>query len=62
MNYDIFMTLLHFRAVERAYEIAYLFANEGKGWSRDPGLNRGPTVYETVALPAELSRHPAVAY
>ena len=26
------------------------------GWSRGPGLNRGPTVYETVALPAELPR------
>src|SRR4051812_34356401 len=26
------------------------------GWSRHPDLNRGPTVYETVALPTELCR------
>src|SRR4051812_46762811 len=26
------------------------------GWSRQPDLNRRPTVYETVALPTELCR------
>ena len=26
-------------------------------WSRLPDLNRPPTVYDTVALPDELSRH-----
>src|SRR5205823_2736183 len=30
-----------------------------RGWSRWPGLNRRPTVYETVALPAELHRRGA---
>ena len=28
----------------------------GKEWSRQPDLNRRPTVYETVALPTELCR------
>jgi hypothetical protein len=32
-----------------------------KSWSRGPGLNRGPTVYETVALPTELPRLCVVA-
>ncbi len=27
------------------------------GWSRLPDSNRRPTVYKTVALPAELRRH-----
>jgi hypothetical protein len=27
-----------------------------KGWSRGGGLNPGPAVYETAALPAELPR------
>lgn len=27
-----------------------------RGWSRSPESNRRPTVYETVALPAELER------
>ncbi len=34
-----------------------------KQWSRDGESNPGPTVYETVALPAELSRlygHPSL--
>ncbi len=26
-------------------------------WSRCPGLNRRPTLYESAALPAELQRH-----
>ncbi len=29
-------------------------------WSHLPGLNRGPTVYKTVALPAELRWHDAM--
>ena len=28
----------------------------GRAWSRHPDSNRGPTVYKTVALPAELCR------
>ena len=31
-------------------------ANSIKIWSRWPGSNRRPTVYKTVALPAELHR------
>ena len=27
-------------------------------WSRRPGLNGRPAVYETAALPTELRRHP----
>ena len=30
--------------------------NAEKDWCRDADSNCGPTVYETVALPAELSR------
>ncbi len=33
-----------------------------KKWSRLSGLNRRPTVYKTVALPAELSRQMYVIY
>jgi hypothetical protein len=29
----------------------------GLVWSRCPGLNRRPTLYESAALPAELQRH-----
>ncbi len=31
-------------------------------WSRLSGSNRRPTVYKTVALPAELSRQPLLLY
>ena len=34
-----------------------LFCLSFSSWSRLSGLNRRPTVYKTVALPAELSRH-----
>ena len=33
-----------------------------KIWSRLSGLNRRPTVYKTVALPAELSRRLSMQY
>ncbi len=32
-------------------------ANQLNLWSRRPGLNGRPAVYETAALPTELRRH-----
>ncbi len=31
--------------------------SHGNFWSRRPGLNGRPAVYETAALPTELRRH-----
>ncbi len=38
------------------------FFSDVETWSRLSGLNRRPTVYKTVALPAELSRHACLYY
>ncbi len=51
--------LLHFGAIRSKSEYGIALRMNRKDWSRGPGLNRGPAVYETAALPTELPR-PAV--
>lgn len=53
----------HHGAGKNSDEVAAHMAEGGKGsvapltrWSRWPGSNRRPAVYETAALPAELHR------
>ena len=47
--------LLHSENKARTLCVLFCFLS----WSRLSGLNRRPTVYKTVALPTELSRHTA---
>ncbi len=47
--------LLHFGAIRSKSEYGIALRMNRKDWSRGPGLNRGPAVYEFTFLPLAAS-------